>query len=287
MPPGRWPSEAGGADRDADDEIRADGARRLLADPADERGHAQRAEDQPDQAAERADHGAARSRRRGGSAPRAGAGVRARRGRSRSTPKTRRRDADHDPERVRRQVPGGIAAADGARPPKAAASRRRGASRPGRPGYERSSRRRPRARRRRCSRLPRPPGSCRRARRTGSRMLPRTSPSRPPASATRKHQTPTAARTSACTRLNMSHERANATSERVRAAGAGGGAARAEGPADRPRHGHGRRSRRPTCGTRRSTSACSAREKKRTRDAARARRGARRCCSRGSRASSG
>src|SRR5712691_3555132 len=78
-------------------------------------------------------------------------------------------------------------------------------------------------------------------RKTGSRMLPRTSPTRPPASATRKHQTPTPARTSACTRLNMEDERTDATRERVGSAGSGRGAARAEGPADRPRDGDGRR----------------------------------------------
>ncbi len=38
---------------------------------------------------------------------------------------------------------------------------------------------------------------------TGSRMLPRTRPTRPPARAVRKHQAATAARASACRRLNM------------------------------------------------------------------------------------
>src|SRR5438094_5673025 len=73
---------------------------------------------------------------------------------------------------------------------------------------------------------------------TGSRMLPRTRPSRPPASATMKHQTPTAARVSACTRLNMAYDRTDATRERVGAAGARGVPTRAEGPADRSRHCH-------------------------------------------------
>ena len=48
--------EARGADGDADDEIRADRAGGLLADPADEGGHPEGAEDEPDQPAEHPDH---------------------------------------------------------------------------------------------------------------------------------------------------------------------------------------------------------------------------------------
>src|ERR671929_171076 len=54
---------AGDPDRDADDEVRADRARRRLADVAQERRQPERAEDQPDEAAEEADE---RAREDGG-----------------------------------------------------------------------------------------------------------------------------------------------------------------------------------------------------------------------------
>src|SRR5690348_4972184 len=49
------------------------------------------------------------------------------------------------------------------------------------------------------------------------------------------------ASTRACTRLNMSHDGAHATGERVGPPGARGGAARATGPANRARDGDGSR----------------------------------------------
>src|SRR4051794_24724781 len=81
------------------------------------------------------------------------------------------------------------------------------------------------------------------ARKTGRRMFPSTSPRRPPTSATMKHQAPTAARTSACTRLNMAYDRKNAPRQRVAPPGSGRGAPGTEGPANRSRHGDGRRYR--------------------------------------------
>src|SRR5437588_12844508 len=62
-PAGQMPDEAGGTDADADDEVRADGPSRLLADPADESRQAERAEDESDEPAEHADQ---RTRRDGG-----------------------------------------------------------------------------------------------------------------------------------------------------------------------------------------------------------------------------
>src|SRR5262249_45743042 len=76
--------------------------------------------------------------------------------------------------------------------------------------------------------------------RTGSRILPSTRPSSPPVNATTKHQTPTAARARACTRLNMSHDGTDAPRERVGPPGSRRGAAGAEGPAAGGRHRHGR-----------------------------------------------
>src|SRR5712691_994576 len=55
---GQVAEESGGSDADADGEVRADSAARRLADEPEERGHAKRAEDQADEAAEEADHGA-------------------------------------------------------------------------------------------------------------------------------------------------------------------------------------------------------------------------------------
>ena len=55
---------AGDADPEADGEVRARGARRALADELQQRGHPQRAEDQPDDAAEQADERAGADRGR-------------------------------------------------------------------------------------------------------------------------------------------------------------------------------------------------------------------------------
>src|SRR5207253_11113509 len=75
---------------------------------------------------------------------------------------------------------------------------------------------------------------------TGSRMLPSTRPTRPPASAVTKHQTATAARRSASRRLNITHDRTNAPSERVDPTGPVGGSRAAQGPSDRVRDDHRR-----------------------------------------------
>jgi len=53
------PDHAGGAHEDADEQIRADGPDRLLADESEQRGHPQGAEDEADDPAEETDHGAA------------------------------------------------------------------------------------------------------------------------------------------------------------------------------------------------------------------------------------
>src|SRR2546421_2473260 len=53
------PDHAGGAHEDADEQIRADGPDRLLADESEQRGHPQGAEDEADDPAEEPDHRAA------------------------------------------------------------------------------------------------------------------------------------------------------------------------------------------------------------------------------------
>src|SRR3989440_4590113 len=53
------PDHAGGAHEDADEQIRADGPDRLLADESEQRGHPQGAEDEADDPAEETDHRAA------------------------------------------------------------------------------------------------------------------------------------------------------------------------------------------------------------------------------------
>ena len=53
------PDHAGGAHEDADEQIRADGPDRLLADESKQRGHPQGAEDEADDPAEETDHRAA------------------------------------------------------------------------------------------------------------------------------------------------------------------------------------------------------------------------------------
>ena len=114
IPPGRWPTRPAAPTRDPDDEVRADRAAGLLADPAEERRQPQRAEDEPDQPAEDADHGSGEHRR-----PDVRLGAWRGRGRGSGAPRPQevdaeqeQRRADHDPEHVCGHVRGGRAAAD-------------------------------------------------------------------------------------------------------------------------------------------------------------------------------
>ena len=112
-PARQMPDEPRRPDRDTDEEVRPDGARRLLADPADERGDAERPEDQPDQAADRADE--TRGDHRGGEVDRP---LRDRGGAAPRPQEVGSEDeearADHEPEHARRQTPGRIPAGEGA-----------------------------------------------------------------------------------------------------------------------------------------------------------------------------
>jgi hypothetical protein len=103
--------EAGGTDRDPDDEVRADRARRLLADPPEERRDAERAEDEPDQAADRTDEACRDDRGREvqrGFLRRRLCGTRT----EQVEAEEEEERADHEPQDVRRQPPGGIPAAE-------------------------------------------------------------------------------------------------------------------------------------------------------------------------------
>ena len=243
MPPGQMADEPGRADCDADDEVRPDRAGRLLADPADERRQPQRS-----RGSARSGRRAHRSRGRSTTAARTSGRVPAAPGDRRGA-RTKQVDAEGRasaaPITIRSAFAGIAerrAAGDRARRPRAAASRRRGASRPGRRGYGvDGSRRRPRCPETAMFAPPAAAGVVPARSRTGSRMLPRTRPSEPSGEGHEEAPDTDGPRMSACTGLNIAHERANAASERVGAAGSGGGAARAEGSAHRPRDDHRRR----------------------------------------------